>query len=626
MRSMDESVEVKSEDKAKAMLTATVYVIVNVFRARISFLPSVNVAEYLSRPWLRHFQVEGIFAYCLWDAVEIFEKTGRYALAVELLLLITGLSIPSSCSTLQTFGSNNDFDSLRQAFVQLLLSRRSRGKALERLVIDLMHLLRQEAKELRDSNSGLQKKSSALCEKEENHCDHQKLFFHLLGSVGSTVPFSSFRALAKRLSCPLKDIIDKIPNMEVTELQLRLENDDLNGINNKTSSEEFKTRQKASNKNINGWCPIADISVANSIKSEKGTRCTFVGWEDENEATSSKFYRSLNVEELALEEYLSGRLPNNHAEFIEGPCGGWTGWHDEGGHIRALFRILCCPDLLGSKSAPSKSPLLYLTPYQSSPLDLHVAAQGLPVDHSTGVSNDRGSPVQCFYYQRKDCIDEFLDKIGEMSQGDLCDIVYETIKRNAAESKSKNDVVLMRDSCELKKLSLIAAGIGGRLLSAIFRCLCYDYRHYCAGMPDLILSRALYHDSATELVDLVDWVGEDINFGTTSATETGSILSDRDDDFLGCSMSDSLVLSNQWIRKGRPAQPKHLDTQLTNLSTVIPEKLQLTHNNRKIKVQCMFVEVKSSNDRLDGRQQDWLNILDKFGYARVCKFEKSSNK
>jgi hypothetical protein len=37
----------------------------------------------------------------------------------------------------------------------------------------------------------------------------------------------------------------------------------------------------------------------------------------------------------------------------------------------------------------------------------------------------------------------------------------------------------------------------------------------------------------------------------------------------------------------------------------------------------MFVEVKSHSDRLDSRQEDWLNILDLHGNARVCKFEKA---
>ena len=55
----------------------------------------------------------------------------------------------------------------------------------------------------------------------------------------------------------------------------------------------------------------------------------------------------------------------------------------------------------------------------------------------------------------------------------------------------------------------------------------------------------------------------------------------------------------------------------------MPEKLSLSHNSRVVKVECMFVEVKSQNDRLDARQEDWLNILDRFGNARVCKFEKA---
>lgn len=614
---LGEPADVAFESTAISIVTSIACIMVHVLRARMSHLASSVVAEFLSRPWLRHFQVEGILAYCLWDVVDIFEKKSLYPFAVETLLLITGLSLPNCLSNKQIFAfpTTNDLDPVRQAFVQLLLSRRSRGKAVERLVIDLLHILRKEAKENQESLSGLPKKTKALRIKEEHVCDQKSLFSHVLTSVCSTIPFSSYRSLAKRLQCPLKDIIQKIPNMEAAELELRLEKAEGPSITGVSSKELIHEK-------INGWRPVIDISVANSIRTEPGTRCTFVGWEDDTDVTSSKLHRSLNVEELALEEYSSGRLPNCHSELIEGPSGGWIGWHDEGGHIRALFRILCCHEILGSKSAPSKSELLYLTPYQTSPLDLHVAAQSLPEDPSVG----GGNSVQCFYNHRKRCIDEFLDKIGEMTQGDLCDMVYESIKRNVAESKSIIDTVLMRDASELRKLSLIAAGIGGRLLSAIFRCLCYDYRHYCAGLPDLTLSRALYEDSDTDLVNLVDWVGEDIDAGLRSTAESGSILTDRDDDFLGCSMSDGLVLSNQKSRKSKSIQTKSSDTHPSSSSypIVIPDRLQLIHQGRKVKVQCMLVEVKSSNDRLDGRQQDWLNIMDKLGYARVCKFERST--
>ncbi len=61
----------------------------------------------------------------------------------------------------------------------------------------------------------------------------------------------------------------------------------------------------------------------------------------------------------------------------------------------------------------------------------------------------------------------------------------------------------------------------------------------------------------------------------------------------------------------------------------MPEKLRLISKESKeeIKVECLFVEVKSSNDRLDPRQVDWLNILDWYGNnARVCQFVDSNRK
>lgn len=65
------------------------------------------------------------------------------------------------------------------------------------------------------------------------------------------------------------------------------------------------------NEKINGQCPVIDISVANSIESEPGTRCTFVGWEDDTDVTSSKLHRSLNVKACSREifERQASQLP-----------------------------------------------------------------------------------------------------------------------------------------------------------------------------------------------------------------------------------------------------------------------------------------------------------------------------
>ena len=60
--------------------------------------------------------------------------------------------------------------------------------------------------------------------------------------------------------------------------------------------------------------------------------------------------------------------------------------------------------------------------------------------------------------------------------------------------------------------------------------------------------------------------------------------------------------------------------QKNSVVPAFPAKLQLVHNEEPVAVDCMFVEVKSENDRLDARQEDWLNIIDVFADARVCKF------
>jgi VRR-NUC domain len=57
----------------------------------------------------------------------------------------------------------------------------------------------------------------------------------------------------------------------------------------------------------------------------------------------------------------------------------------------------------------------------------------------------------------------------------------------------------------------------------------------------------------------------------------------------------------------------------------MPPRLELVYNGHVVIPECLFVEVKSSNDRLDARQEDWLNILDRSGNnCRVCKFEASA--
>ena len=106
---------------------------------------------------------------------------------------------------------------------------------------------------------------------------------------------------------------------------------------------------------------------------------------------------------------------------------------------------------------------------------------------------------------------------------------------------------------------------------------------------------------------------------------TISMVEDRDHEFLGCKkVGDSYGRTtssfNRRSRQSLPQQPQDLGRAKPPLE--MPEVLDFVHNGRKVIVECMFVEVKSHNDRLDARQEDWLNVLDLSGNARVCKFNE----
>ena len=59
-----------------------------------------------------------------------------------------------------------------------------------------------------------------------------------------------------------------------------------------------------------------------------GKRCSYVGFEEN--ASGKADTSSLNVEELAMQYYASGRLPVSSTAGDALSGGGWVGWHDEG--------------------------------------------------------------------------------------------------------------------------------------------------------------------------------------------------------------------------------------------------------------------------------------------------------
>ena len=373
------------------------------------------------------------------------------------------------------------------------------------------------------------------------------------------------------------------------------------------------------------WTPPVDFSVANALANEStssGKRCSYIGSEEMDENGFTR-HRSLNVEELALEEYSRGTLPKTECS-LQG--GGWKGWHSEGLHVRVLFRILALEPLLKHDffDEEVKSELYYeqftvfLNSYQSSPLDLHVGHCML--------QKETHIPTRSFYERRRAIIDSFLREIAKLSSQALSNLIFTCVtnrKEKLLEKGRKltSDPQLLQDMKEVRTLSLIAAGIGGKVLAAMFRCLCYDYRQYSGGLADLTLVRARFQrDSdcqADEELDWGEWIGE--SFAVENSSGGNSMLLDRDDEFLGGTPNDKQKSSSSSNGTKRPNSVSERDMEGK-------KALELMYNGKPINVETIFVEVKSVNDTLDERQEDWLNVIGGLGEARVCKFESSKKK
>ena len=622
--------------ECEKILVTLAIAIIHLLQARLGTIRSDEVTRMSTKPWLRHMWWEGCLAYILWDIIPYIERLEMYKLAVHALQV---LLFGSTQCGLDSEGEENATSEIAcHPMAIVLLSRRARGKALDRLMIDQTHLDRQQRNHSICHQEGNSKDVRAMLKKDRDTSASilsswcRKILHAFVPT--SQVSFSSIRSIARRLKQPLTTSLSSTKFcLEANELGLRL------------GSTDEKVEDAVDDKRYSDWTPVTDMAIANALVSDKaidasqgpGFRCSYIGHDDS----------SLNVEQLAMEHYHIGRLPVCHPEKDDGANshGGWIGWHDEGGHIRALFRILCSAPLMGINwgcSCPnnlsgSETDTVHLSPYQGAPFDLHVGFS-LQSDHQHG---EQKYPLPCFYHRRRQEIEEYLSELATCSPQEVCNSVHDAISSRLlyATQTDKRDPLLERDMANLRTLSLIAAGCGGRQLAVIFRCLLFDYRHYSGGLPDLLLVRAFYGSSSkksTTLVDLSDWVGESLSKASQEEQEVLRVVTMvSDEEFLGCSkVGDSGVgggrsagRGNNWNR--RPQQSRGTNEQVNGaslrLSAVdLPDRLELCYNGKEIVPECMMVEVKSSNDRLDGRQEDWLNILDKNGQARVCKFESSS--
>ncbi|OEU19839.1 hypothetical protein FRACYDRAFT_206636 [Fragilariopsis cylindrus CCMP1102] len=605
------NMESSLKNECERILGVIGIILIHVLEFRDIAMHETDVTQLASRPWLRHMNWEGCISYILWDVIPIFERRGYYHFAINALeVLLFGRRLERTATN----------QSIPDSFVPStehfsLISRRARGKALDRLVIDYTHCGSKKAKST-EAKKTMSPKSTA------SEVVARLIKPLLIASVGrGQITFSAIRTLARRLKCPLSHTLQGLEIYEVNELGHRL-----------GSGEE----QQDMTKYID-WQPITDTTVANALNTETNTvggRCSFIGFEEDDQ---TNHIGSLNVEELAKEYYYQGRLPAIDNSPIKG---GWIGYHDEGGKIRTLFRILSSEPLGMDWEFNANSDVcsreVHLSPYQGAPFDLHVGAEHMDSTVRKNKSTSVGSGG--IYKRRKSSIDAFLFKLSNLDGEDLSNFVYDSINNRVqyVNSSHRPDLTLENDVQHTRTLSMLAVGFGGKMLASIFRCFFFDYRHYSGGLPDLLLVRALYEKSTTaddehieELVDLGEWVGETFSEkyqDAVKAKQAWQLLGgDTDDDFLGCSKVGDSGGRNTFKRPSRARNsfgPKN-GNEGDKVDVSMPDRLSLSHNSRSIKVECMFVEVKSHSDRLDSRQEDWLNILDLHGNSRVCKFEKA---
>ncbi|KAL4561058.1 hypothetical protein LXL04_033220 [Taraxacum kok-saghyz] len=169
------------------------------------------------------------------------------------------------------------------------------------------------------------------------------------------------------------------------------------------------------------------------LNSQTGTKSRFYGEDGEQ----------CGVEQLAL-QYYAGQ---------EG--GNWQGVHSESGIWLTIFSLLMWDPIF------TDIPNVFLTRFQTSPLDLH---------------------TDSFYESRKDTIETVLLKIQQGMGEEMLITSWESHYGTGCRGVSWN-----RHS--LGELRAVVTCIGGGCLAAVCRHLAQDYRSWCSGMPDLLLWR-----------------------------------------------------------------------------------------------------------------------------------------
>jgi hypothetical protein len=224
----------QSWTECERILVTLGIVAIHVLEARGKCIGTGEFSKMVSRPWLRHLWWEGCLAYIVWDIIPICERRELYCLAIQ------ALNVPMNGSLSESSEGGT--------LASILLLRRARGKALDRLVIDKTNLARRQctAQSL-DRNLRKQALMDMAAEIAE-FC--QRVLKRVVKS--GQITFAAIRGVARRLKHPLYVTLNSLDCLEAKELGLRL------GNNQGELASRVDDTDCEQKKSYSDWTPITD--------------------------------------------------------------------------------------------------------------------------------------------------------------------------------------------------------------------------------------------------------------------------------------------------------------------------------------------------------------------------------
>lgn len=267
---------------------------------------------------------------------------------------------------------------------------------------------------------------------------------------------------------------------------------------------------------------------------------------------------------------------------------GWDGLHCEGRVLTTIYGLLLWDVIF----MPVKD-TMFTSPFQFAPLDFHTAG--------FYARRTRAIEARLREIEQHPTIGTLVEKSWALHHGQQCSgVSWDAFGDDGP-----------------AVLSAIVSGLGSKAVTHICRLFAQDYGHRHAGVPDCILWRPVgrthFESAAGDAGDAADAApqGDDVaSPGSAAAATTAAATSPP----AAAASTNGAVCTD-----GIEAPPSE---DLAASSQIEVEGAQTNapkDGNGVIPMECMFVEVKSPNDRLSEKQLIWLHALQSFGVqAAVC--------